>query len=93
MKRGGDQPWMKLRRRRDPAEAQLPFARGVRAAVQRTHPPHSGQSRARQRARETDQVHGLREGLGQIRVAVAKREKPIQILERYPCTTLSLIHI
>ena len=32
-------------------------------------------------------IHGLRKGLGQIRVAVAKREKPIQILERHPCTT------
>ena len=29
-------------------------------------------------------VHGLREGLGQIRVAIAKRQKPIQILKRHP---------
>ena len=33
------------------------------------------------------EIHGLHEGLGQIRVAVAMREKPIQILERQPCTT------
>ena len=35
-------------------------------------------------------IHGLREGLGQIRVAVATCEKPIQILERHPCTTCCL---
>ena len=29
-------------------------------------------------------IHGLREGIGQIRVAVAKGEKPIQILKRHP---------
>ena len=32
-------------------------------------------------------VHGLRQGLGQIGVAVAKGEKPIQILKRRPRTT------
>ena len=32
-------------------------------------------------------VHGLREGLGQIRVAVPKRQKSIQILERHPAST------
>ena len=32
-------------------------------------------------------VHGLRQGLGQIGVAVAKGEKPIQILKRRPGTT------
>ena len=32
-------------------------------------------------------VHGLRQGLGQIGVAVAKGEKPIQILKRHPGTT------
>ena len=35
-------------------------------------------------------VHGLREGLGQIGVAVAKGEKPIQILKRRPGTTCSV---
>ena len=33
-------------------------------------------------------IHELRKGVGQIRVAVANREKPIQILERHPCTHL-----
>ena len=32
-------------------------------------------------------IHGLSKGLGQIRVAVAKRQKPIQILKRHPGTT------
>ena len=32
-------------------------------------------------------IHGLSEGLGQIRVAVAKRQKTIQILKRHPGTT------
>ena len=36
-------------------------------------------------------IHGLREGLGQIRIAVAKREKPIQILDRHPCTTCCVL--
>ena len=36
-------------------------------------------------------IHGLRKGLGQIRVAVAKREKPIQILQRHPCTTCCVL--
>ena len=31
-------------------------------------------------------VHGLREGIGQIRIAVPKRQEPIQILERHPST-------
>ena len=29
-------------------------------------------------------VHGLREDIGQIRIAVPKRQEPIQILERHP---------
>ena len=37
------------------------------------------------------EIHGLGEGLGQIRVAVAKHEKPIQILERHPCTTCCVL--
>ena len=32
-------------------------------------------------------VHGLCEGLGQIRIAVPKRQKLVQILERHPGTT------
>jgi len=32
-------------------------------------------------------VHGLPKGLGQIRIAVPKRQKSIQILERHPAST------
>ena len=32
-------------------------------------------------------VHGLCEGIGQIRIVVPKRQEPIQILERHPSTT------
>ena len=35
-------------------------------------------------------VHGLRQGLGQIGLAVAKGKKPIQILKRRPGTTCSV---
>ena len=45
-----------LQERIDQLEERTPNrARGIRAAGPRTHPPHSGQSRARQRTRETDQ--------------------------------------
>ncbi len=33
------------------------------------------------------EIHGLPEGLGQIRIAVPKRQKLIQILERHPAST------
>ena len=32
-------------------------------------------------------VHGLREDIGQIRIAVPKPQEPIQILERHPSIT------
>ena len=32
-------------------------------------------------------VHGLSEGIGQIWIAVTKRQEPIQILERHPSIT------
>ena len=33
------------------------------------------------------EIHGLPEGLGQSRIAVPKRQKSIQILERHPAST------
>ena len=74
-------------RRLDPAEAQLPFALLCSEHIRLTQ----GKAVLGNEPEEPIKIHGLREGLGQIRVAVAKREKPIQILERHPCTTCCVL--
>ena len=70
-------------RRLDPAEAQLPFALLCSEHIRLTQ----GKAVLGSEPEKPIKIHGLREGLGQIRVAVAKREKPIQIFQRHPCPT------
>ena len=70
-------------RRLGPAAAQLPFTLLGREDVRLTQ----GKAALGSKPEKPLKIHGLSKGLGQIRVAVAKGEKSIQILKRHPSTT------
>ena len=78
---------MKVIRRHDPAEAQLPFALVFALLCREDIRLAQGKALLGSEHEKPLKNHGLRVRLGQIRVAIAKREKQIQILQRHPCTT------